>query len=608
MILRTIALKYVSGNERPTSFEARPGTSFIELDAELAPAVPFVLMTLLYPDEVSSSDLARLAGPKAESGWRAELDVAGRSLRISRGFTPASVLLEQRTNPAEPWARVAVGASDVRIALSDLLKLPPPTVFEGLHAWINVCPPLEAIADTIATEDLGELELVGTDALFDDVFAGGSAKRSLSADDRMRVSDEYRRAKTSEFITDQIADTERRLEEAIQKLGAVVDSTGELASIQRALANAPEVRELTRAEREIFTEPERRREELERRCAALAAELAEVPVGQRAAAPQLVKNALFMVGVGLTAGVTMASLFGGEALRQLAFGNIVAMGIAFAGYLRHVQLLESGSKAIRRIAGLERRSETAERERRDFDRQVQALREELGMRSIAEVDEARSRREQMLAKEDALRVAHEAAFASEAYRKQESRKVRIEKQLRALRQASARIGDVTVPAFELGTELEQAGIDPCVVLWRPDDERRELDRMVKRLGQIASKYRLVSEAGLHPKTVASWLKVASRILGRPVEGLMLTAEHALVDEHGAPVLDAMSVSEAIALVEALRMSLHLTLVKASAPGIHPLSIQVHARRVPDEELRLRLRKMYNGLGEKLQVVCIDTAT
>lgn len=608
MILRTIALKYVSGNERPTSFEVRPGTSFVELDPELAPAIPFVLMTLLYPDEVSSSDLARLAGSKAESGWRAEIDVAGRSLRISRGFTPASVLLEQRTSPAEPWARVAIGASDVRVALADVLKLPPPTVFEGLHAWVNVSPPLTGLADTIATDDVGELELVGTDALFDDVFAGSAPKRNLSPDDRARVADEYRRAKTSEFIADQIVDTERRLEEAIQKLGAVVDSTGELAAIQRALANAPEVRELTRAERDVFTEPERRREELERRCEALAAELAELPVGHRIPRPHLVKNALFMVGVGLTVGVTFASLFGGDALRQLAFGNIVAMGIAFAGYLRHVQLLEAGSAAQRRLAGLQRRSETAERERREFGRQVQALREELGMRSIVEVDEARTRRQQMLEKENALRGAHEAAFSSEAYKKQESRKLRVEKQLRALRQASARIGDITVPAFELGTELDQAGIDPCVVLWRPDDERRELDRTVKRLGQIASKYRLISESGLHPKTIASWLKVASRILGRPVEGLTLTAEHALVDDRGEPVLDTLSISEAVALVEALRMSLHLTLVKASAPGIHPLSIQVHARRVPDEELRLRLRKMYNGLGEKLQVVCIDTPT
>lgn len=608
MILRSVALKYVAGNERPTSFELSPGATFLRVEPELVAALPYVLLTLLYPDEVSSSDLARLAGPRSESGWRAEFDVAGTQIRLSRGFSAGSVLLEERRDDRAEWKRVAVGASDVRLQLADRLKLPPPSVFEGLHVWINVCAPERAAAaaepEPPTADD--ELQLVGTDDYFGDMLAGGPQVVALNDEDRARVGDEFRRARTAEFIADQTREMETRLEEAIQRLGAVVDETGDLARIQRALSDTPELRDLEPIEREALTNPEMKRDEFERRITKLTEELASAgPAPTATPTVHLTRNALFMVGLGLTIGVTVASVAGGEALRKLAFGNLVAMGILFAGYLRHLQLLETGAKTGRRSANIQRRLDTIERERREFERRLEALRDELGVSDIIAYDDSRARRAQLLEKEDEVRQQHLAAFESEEYRRMERRKERVEAQVRALRQAATRIGEPTVEAYELQTELERAGLDPTVALWKPDPDRKELDRNVKRLGQIASKYRLISESGLHPKTVKSWLKVASRILGRSVEGLGLTPEHVLVDETGEDALPAMPLSEAIAVVEALRMSLHLTLVKASAPGIHGISLQAHPMRVPDPEIRARLRKMYNGLGEKLQVVCID---
>lgn len=602
MILRSISLKNVAGATEPTSFDVSDGATFCRLPAELAPAVPYVVLTLLYPDEMSTSDLARLTGPMVDSAWRMSFTIAGRDYRLSRGFSPDSVLFEERRS-ASDWERVAGGASAVRTELGSRLKLPPPTVMEGLNAWINVSMPEETTTEESA---VSELQLVGTEDLLNTLYEENAVRLDTSS--RLAVSDSYRRAKTAEFIDDQIVAVEDKLADAIKRMGAVIDDGGELQRLQSAMAETPALRELTDAERAALETPDARREEFERKIGTVNEELTRAPsAAPKASAkvPALLTNPVFVLGVALTLGVTIYSIVGGVGMRRLAFGNIVAMGIALAGYLRHVQDMEDGSKAGRKRGSLERRFQQLESEREAWSRTYEQLRGELGVKDLAEYDRIRTRRARLEAKETELRTTHESAFETEEYQRYERRKERIEAQLRLHKQAKARIGDADTSAFELHGELQRAGLDPAVALWRPDDERRDLARCVKRLGQIASKYRLISESGLHPKTVASWLKVATRILGRPVEGLTMSAEHAIEDGDGNDALKDMTTSEAIAIVEALRMSLHLTLVKASAPGIHPFSIQVHTSRLPDETIRRRLLKMYNGLGEKLQVLCID---
>ena len=123
-----------------------------------------------------------------------------------------------------------------------------------------------------------------------------------------------------------------------------------------------------------------------------------------------------------------------------------------------------------------------------------------GVETLAQYDRARAKRARQ-AREAELAKKHASVFATEEYRRAERRKVRIEEQLRVHQQAKGRIGESDLSLYELRNDLVRAGHDPTVALWRPDDERRELGQAVKRLGQIASKYRLISETGLHPKTM-----------------------------------------------------------------------------------------------------------
>ncbi|MFT6629009.1 MAG: hypothetical protein ACJA1R_002283, partial [Flavobacteriales bacterium] len=280
--------------------------------------------------------------------------------------------------------------------------------------------------------------------------------------------------------------------------------------------------------------------------------------------------------------------------------------LCLAGYLKFLHDAEFFAKAGRRIGSVERRLVQTQSEDTRWRRQCDAIQAELGVGDLETADALLERRRHLEEKRSELRGRHSEVVESNDYKRLERKKERVQALLQSHRLAKQRIGEVDRPAYELQRDLERSRIDPHVVLWRPDDERRELDRNVKRLGQIASKYRLVSENGLHPKTVKSWLKIASRIIGREIVGITLSAENDVVDAAGNDMLEALPLPEAVALVEALRMSLHLTLVKANAPGIQRFTIQVHASRIQDDEIRYRLRKMYNGLGEKLQVVCVDS--
>ncbi|MFT5992266.1 MAG: hypothetical protein ACI82G_001264 [Bradymonadia bacterium] len=603
MKLRSIALKSVAGSDHPTSFDASEGCVYVTLPPELAPCVPFALMTLLYPDEMSSSDLARLGGLKSDSGWRAEFEHASRRVRISRGFNAASVLFEELDPQVNKWKHLATGASDVRLMLAEMVKLPPPSVMEGLNFWVNVAP-MPAVDETIGPTD--GLELVGTDDYFENLLSTEEGAEPMDREQQALVAESYRRARTAEFIDEQLAETERQLAKVISRLSGMVDSTGELEQIETSLSNLGAVRELTKEERAVLTDPATRAADFDRRVASLRNEVEKARESDRAPMPSLAKNVMFLVGAAATMGLTVGSVLAMETQRWLAFGNVFTLGLCFAGYLKFLHDAEFFAKAGRRIGSVERRLVQTQSEDTRWRRQCDAIQAELGVGDLETADALLERRRHLEEKRSELRGRHSEVVESNDYKRLERKKERVQALLQSHRLAKQRIGEVDRPAYELQRDLERSRIDPHVVLWRPDDERRELDRNVKRLGQIASKYRLVSENGLHPKTVKSWLKIASRIIGREIVGITLSAENDVVDAAGNDMLEALPLPEAVALVEALRMSLHLTLVKANAPGIQRFTIQVHASRIQDDEIRYRLRKMYNGLGEKLQVVCVDS--
>ncbi len=613
MIIRSISLKNVGGSDRPASFNVNEGTTFVTLDPQQAVAVPAALMTLLYPDEVSSSDLARLSGPRADSAWRAEFLVGAQAIRLSRGFAPSSVMLEIFDEDEREWKRDCTGSGDVRNRLTSIVKLPPPTVMEAVNLWINTCPERAGDDDAdsgfaisrFEMETSDKVELVATDDYFGNLMqSDADAPVPLGDEERRVLADEFRRARTIEFIEDQIREVEGKLEAAFNELGASVDETGETTRIERELSQIPDLRDLTAEERKVFADPDHDLAELERRAAALDDELVKVDNAQAGPVGPLWKNLAFVIGILATFAITTLSVVGDAEIRRLALANLITLGVALAGFLTHVNELEHGGRTSRRAESTMRRRENLESDRKRFRAVLDALREELPVRDLTEYDRAVGRRDQLRATLDRLAAEHEVAFESSEYRRLAARKERIEQNLKAHRDARQRLGDATVSSFELGTSLTRAGLDQNVILWRPDSVEIELGREVKRLGQVASKYRLISEEGLNPKTIKSWSRVAERILGDKIDGLNLTPEHKMMLGGGTEGLETLDLSHAVAVVEALRMSLHLTLVKAGAPGIQAFSIQVHSDRISDPGVKERLRKMYGGLGERLQVLCV----
>lgn len=610
MILKSISLKHVAGSETPTSVILEKGTSRLTLDRKSAPTVPTVVMSLLYPDEVSSTDIARIAGPRHDSAWRVEFESEGTIFRVSRSFAPSSMVLDLMDTATGAFGRDAVGAGNVRKRLAELVKLPAPSVMESLNFWINtnhVTPPNQESSELeLDYGEPGQIEMVGTDDYFGNLMASGQGNQPvhMSDEERQVASDEFRKTRTIEFVEDQRQHANAKLEGLIDRLGTIVDGSGETARINRELSNLPEMRELTQSETELLEDPEGIVAELERKLLQIDETIEEARKKGAGRPPMLIANPAFIVGILGTVALTALSILGEPTSRRFALGNIATLGLALAGVFNWLRTRENSGRSGRKIQTMERRRQQLVSRDKAARSAISRLREEIPVPNMREYRAAKTRRQELEKRLAEIQTEHEAAFESTEYKRLHARKERAETRLNALKLARRRLGESSVNSYELEQSLDRAGLDASVILWRPDPTIKELKRQVKKLGQVASKYRLISEDGLNPKTVTSWLRVAERILGEDVPKLNMTPDHQMVTEEGENALDVLDEDRATAIVQALRMSLHLTLVKAKAPGIHGFAIDVHPLRIGNKKIRKRLDKMYTGLGERLQVVVV----
>ena len=576
-----------------------------------------VIMSLLFPDEVSSTEIARLAGPRHDSAWRVEFDAGGTRFRVARGFAPDSLVLYLFDEATGDFTRDASGAAEVRRRLGDLVKLPAPSVMEALNFWVNTHQVQSAGKDPndesglVLSDDLADadVELVGTEDYFANLQASDdtATPAEMSDEERRAVSDEFRKTRTIEFVEDQLKHASAKLERLIDDLGRMVDGTGETARLNRELSSIPQMRELNNEERGMLDDPDRKIADIEQKLFALDEAVDAERKNTAARPPRLHTNPVFLAGIAGTIVLTVLSLTGEPVGRRLALGNVVTLGVALAGVFAWLGGLANTDKVGRKLQSMTRRREQLVAQDKQLRSRVASLREELLINNLRDYDEAQKRRREIESCLLQIQAKHETRYQTEEYKKLEARKGRAEQRLNALKLARRRLGDASLSSYELEQSLTRAGLDPWVILWRPDPAIVELKRQVKKLGQVASKYRLISEDGLNPKTVTSWLRVAERILGDEVESLNMTPDHQVVTEDGTNALEVLDIDRATAVVQALRMSLHLTLVKANAPGIHGFAIEIHSDRLADEKIRRRLSKMYTGLGERLQVIVATEA-
>lgn len=602
MIIRGISLKHVSGTTAPAQWTLAPESSFHDVDPALAAALPHVVFSLLYPADASPTDMARLAGGASDSAWRMAVDIGEHRLRLARGFSLMSVVLERYDDEQRSWEIIGRGAPEVTAQMQRFVDLPPPSVLRDIAVATNPAMRRSRGESQGPSED-SRLALISHDEYFGNLeLDDGSppATTALSPEDRQRTADEYRRARTHEALQDQIRKLEAKLQETLSEAGALVDSSGEFAEVTRRLAELPHLRPLRDDEKDALTDPDRRREELDRRLADLSLEL-ETGGNGRAPRPWFVQPLITPAIVAAVA-LTIASFITGT--RTLALGNVFILAVALFGALRHINALERSGRSGRKREAIERRRDQLEAERRRVTTVRESLRRELDVADMEEYERVAGQRARLKEREASLRERHADALASPAYLKLDRRRERVEREIDERRLALSRVESATMPGYELHSTLLKAGYDPEVVLWHPADTEQEHRAALSRAGAVALEYRLANEQGLAENLAQNWRKLLHRVTGRAFDDLTLTADYVAMSE-GRDVLSSVDDDTAWAIVETLRLAVHMAMVAGRVPGMPRFVLRIHPFRVRDAQISSNLRELYENMGRKLQVIGVS---
>lgn len=601
MIIRGISLKHVAGTTAPAQWTLAPETSFHDVDPALAAALPLVVFSLLYPADASPTDMARLAGGATDSAWRLALDVGEERLRLARGFSLMSVVLERYDDQERSWEVIGRGAPEVTSQLQRFIDLPPPSVLRDIAVSTNAAMRRPQGETGVPNED-SRLSLISHDEYFGNLELddGTPSTTALSPDDRQRTADEYRRARTWEALEDQIRRLEQKLQETLAEAGALVDSSGEFSEVTRRLAELPQLRALRDDEKDALTDPDRRRDDLDRRLADLALELETGGDGKplRPWYLQPLITPTLVAGVALT----LASLFGGT--RTLALGNVFVLAITLFGSLRYINALERSGRSGRKRDAIERRRDQLESERHRVTTMREALRRELDVSDMQEYQRVAQQRATLQEREARLREQYASALSSPAYQKLDRRRERVQREIEERRMALARVETASLPGYELHSTLLKAGYDPEVVLWHPGEPEDEYRTALARAGAVALEYRLSNEQGMAENLAQNWRKLLHRVTGRPFDDLTLTSEYVAMSE-GRDVLTMVDDDTAWAIVETLRLAVHMAMVAGRVPGMPRFVLRIHPFRVRDADIRRNLQELYEHLGRKLQVIAVS---
>ena len=128
--------------------------------------------------------------------------------------------------------------------------------------------------------------------------------------------------------------------------------------------------------------------------------------------------------------------------------------------------------------------------------------------------------------------------------------------------------------------------------------------MNARAGAVALEYRLSNEQGMAENLAQNWRKLLHRVTGRPFDDLTLTSEYVAMSE-GRDVLTMVDDDTAWAIVETLRLAVHMAMVAGRVPGMPRFVLRIHPFRVRDADIRRNLQELYEHLGRKLQVIAVS---
>lgn len=600
MLLRGCAVKWVAGSPNPAGFKAEENEVDAVLDPAAASALPAVLLSLLYPDAREPADIARLAGASPDSEWRATVEIGKRRFRLTRSYAWASTVLEAQDAASGEFTVVARGGDQCRTMLGRIFPIASRNLVEAL---CFVASPLKPPAGSTGQDDeVSRIELVSASDMYSAGGGSASVESALDETDRLRVATLFQAAKTREFVDEQVRVLSGKLADVSAQMGGLVDSSGELARVVRALAEVPRLRALTPGERDALTDTEKKRADLERHLMAADEELALIQRSVRRAV--WYRNVPLIAGTLIGVVCTVYSFTGGIQTRKFALANILFFGIALAGALRHIASVEARQRAERRRESVERRREAVITERSAFDGSLARATRELGVTTLADYEARVEKRRRLEERERALTDGNRAALDQPEYIALEQQKRKLEIEIAERRGALQKLESTDAPSEELQRALKNAGWDPNTVLWETRNPVDALLGAVTDLTSVAATHNLLVDGALMPALVESWGRLARHVTGEPLTDLNVADGKLTCSETPDPVR-SFDPEKGWALVETLRLSVLLSLLNANVPGIPGFIVRINPFRFRDPVLEANLRGVYAKLASRLQVVLVD---
>ena len=597
MLLRNLTIRTGQPDVPGVMFDATEAGAHVQLPQPWAAAVPRYLLSLLYPEETSLTDLARLACSSPDAAWRATFSIGSGAIRLSRSFPAHSVRLERQDNPDGEWESVAAGVADVKAQLQLIMDLPPATVADALNFVLNPLP-VHTGAPSVDVDISGML--VESNADFAEVLGTGHEQPLIAGTELAEAAGiAYRNARTSEWLDDQIRSLQAKLDEHISTMNRVIDEGGELSRVATALSRLPALRPLTASERDMFTSADTRVQELRKK---LETGMSE------AATPDKTESHRLRLALGmLVAGVVGFAAWSVWALlsmqRHLLVVNVFPLSAALLGGLQWISITERRGLSERRGDAIERRQQRLEQDLEQLIRRRDALRRELGVQSLAEYEDIALQQTALKLREQELMAARSSETERPEYQAALRRRARLETERDERRRALGRLEVTGQPSHELELELRKAGLDPATLLWFPKATATEVRLSGRRLAQVAVDNGMMQDGALNATVLEAWRRLAVRILGRELNDLSITSEGVL-HISGAETTAALTLGMSWALLDALRISLLLNFLNTGMQ-LPRVMLRIHSSRLHDDALAANLSAVYSSVARKVQVIRID---
>lgn len=590
MRLSEIVFQGIFGASNPSRLKIEPEFHHLRLPRLVEPrAFQTMIASLLYPDAIDANALS--ADVQATGTFRigAVLEVDRRRYKVFRQNDAESIVLQDVTSGANEVAR---GAAAVSRSLRKLLYLPPLEDFRAFHMW--------ALPDVVEGSGGG----------------GGATPRNS---EQKRLVELYQSALKIEAADLKIEncrvaikDTEREREEVGRPLLV-------LRRLEEHVESMSAVRDLTPEELAQIQNYKKTQADLSQKVQTLEAELEQVALAANAAegdggGPNLIP----IIAATVVLAVTVYIVSGILDMRLIALVNILILGGTTFLIIRHFDQLQGSRKDQLHLDSVNRRLVAAEQERKDHRESSSALLDRLEVNSYMAFEQLMQAYEEDTARLEQMKADGAGSEVEAQVQALDAKIADLESDLAAFQETRAKLGDYTMPSYELERALEDEGLD--FRLFKPQQEQTSSIPMPKNptgtwvdafpaMVELARARGVVGDAGLKPNTQQVWEKLAVLLLGRTWRGLGLQSNGEFKAppklRQGLVAWAKRKPDMAQLLVQTFAAAVAMGTDKQHAHGRCGIFVLSAPIENLDDERSSRLDRVFKSMGSRAEVVVLS---